>query len=136
MQFGTLLPTAAVVLTALAPSAVAHADPPGGTPFELSCDVLGPISIVTPPTDRDWTPGLLVDGNRVLVPYAFEFVARGYVDGSEGPEDPDFVETTSFGKPGPRNGRLDTCRLDVSFTGDDGTLIVADVTVLVSYTRR
>lgn len=135
MQFRALLP-ATLVLTALAPGAVAHADPPGGTPFEIVCDVLGSISIVTPPPDQDWTPGLLVDGNRVIVPYGFEFDARGYLDGTEGPEDPDVVETTSFRKPGPRNGRLDTCRLEISFVDDGGLLIVADVTVLVSYTRR
>jgi hypothetical protein len=99
----------------------ANADPTRhGELITLECEVLGTFDIVTNGNGL-WTPGHVVDGTQVVVPYRFRFEFT-----PSGGGEPEVFEVS---KPGPANGRLDVC----TFTIEDpeGTV---NGTVWISYT--
>jgi hypothetical protein len=98
----------------------AGADPARhGELITLECEVLGTFDIVTNGFGQ-WTPGHVVDGTQVVVPYRFRFEFTP--PGGE-------TEVFEVSKQGPANGRLDVC----TFTIEDpeGTV---NGTVWISYT--
>jgi hypothetical protein len=98
----------------------AGADPTNpGEVLTLDCDGLGTLEIATNGNGL-WTPGLVIDGNQVLIPYRFRFEFTP-IGGD--------TEVFEVSKPAPRNGRLDVC----TFSGEEegGTFFG---TVWISYT--
>ena len=105
-------------LIGIVPNA-ASADPHGEV-ITLECEVLGTFDIVTNGNGL-WTPGHVVDGTQVLVPYRFRFEFT-----PSGGGEPEVFEVS---KPGPANGRLDVCTFTLE--EEDGTV---NGTVWISYT--
>jgi hypothetical protein len=97
----------------------ASADPHGEL-ITLECEVLGTLDIVTNGNGL-WTPGHVVDGTQVLVPYRFRFEFT-----PSGGGEPEVFEVS---KPGPANGRLDVCTFTLE--EEDGTV---NGTVWISHT--
>jgi hypothetical protein len=118
---------ATLAVTAAGPAA---ADPSRRETITLTCDALGEFEIVSPPGGGAWTPGLVVGGTRVLVPYAFDIV--GTFTPSDGSEPQSFEEHSA--KHAPHNGRLDTCTFSDSGSDENGTFSV-EGTVHLSYSH-
>jgi hypothetical protein len=98
--------------------------------LEVTCTggVTGTFDVVSN-GNSIWTPGHVIGSNQVLVPYAFEFTFT-FTPSDGG--DP-IVETESFAKKGPRNGRLAECTFSETETSPEGTAELIGV-VSVSYT--
>lgn len=114
---------AAVTFTAPA----AGADPKGGDILNVHCDVLGTFQVVTFGNGKS-SPGLVVDGKGVGIPYALR------VEGSftpTGEATQTFLEELS--KPAPRNGRLDHCTWH-EVSSDESGVFEVDGEVWISYT--
>jgi hypothetical protein len=109
----------------------AAADPVSrGETITLTCDALGEVEIVSPPGDGAWTPGIVLAGTRVLVPYAFDIT--GTFTPSDGSEAQTFEEHSV--KNAPHNGRLDTCTFSESDSDENGSFTI-EGTVGLSYSH-
>ena len=108
-------------------AAPAGADPQKGEVLDLSCDVLGDIQVVVFSNGRG-SPGLLVGGNQVGIPYALDLTVTFTPTGG----DP-MTEVEQFEKPAPRNGRLDHCTFHQEESDPSGTFVL-DGEVWISYT--
>lgn len=131
-KFGVLRLFAAAIVTSILlgflASAPAGADPKKGDVLVLVCDTLGSVEIVVF-SNGSASPGLVVAGNRVVVPY------RLYVEGTFTPNDGGDPQTfiEEFNRPAPRNGRTDHCTFEFAFSDEFGSA-VAHGEVSISYT--
>lgn len=119
----------AATLAVSAPGPAA-ADPMRGDTITLTCDALGEFDIVSPPGGGAWTPGIVLDGTRVLVPYTFDIV--GTFTPSDGSEAQSFEEHTA--KNAPHNGRTDTCTFSESGSDENGSFSI-EGTVSLTYSH-
>ena len=122
-----LATVAAVAGLALFGAAPASADPKPDFTYDLVCDSLGTIPIVTFSSGAA-SPGLDLDSNRVILPYAWEvtLMATPYVG------EP-FTRVFSYSRGEPQNGRLDYCTYHYEVFNDIGHGVF-DGWALISYT--
>jgi hypothetical protein len=111
----------ALVITLALPAAADPVDNPFAEGMTLDCDHLGTVDVLVVQNDGQYSPGLVTDSHRVLLPYAFRW-ETSYLDGP--------VQVDEYGKPAPDSGRLDACTFHI-----ETDHLVADATVWVSYTR-
>ena len=109
-----------VALVVAAPVA-AQADPTNGLTFTLDCGDAGTFEIVTPPTDADWTPALLLDSQQTFRPTSLgPFTFTGVLpDGTviEPETDPEVI--TKPGRVNPNREVLE-CEASATFTIEEG----------------
>ncbi|MFM7069742.1 MAG: hypothetical protein ACKOYM_09825 [Actinomycetes bacterium] len=84
----------------------------------LTCDGLGEVFIVTLPANGDFTPGLVLDSNAVLVPYEFHNSFTFTPTGGE-PQ----TESEDLVKRAPMQATLDRCVGRGEFSDDAGTYV-------------
>lgn len=111
----------------VAQAAPAAADPKKGDILEIECDTLGTLEVVVF-SNGPASPGLVVNSNQVIKPYALHI--EGTFTPTEG-EPETFVE--EFSKPAPRNGRTDHCTFHDEGSDEFGSFVI-DGDVLVTYT--
>lgn len=111
---------------------VVGAGPAGADParnsdvLTIDCEGLGPLAIAVFSNGTP-SPGLVTTNNQVVIPYEL------HLSGTFTPvvgEPEGFTE--EFVKPGPRNGRLDTCTFHDEGSDEFGSFVL-DGTVKVSY---
>jgi hypothetical protein len=122
-----LATVAAVAGLALFGAAPASADPKPDFTYDLVCDSLGTFPIVNFSSGAA-SPGLDLDSNRVILPYAWEvtLMATPYVG------EP-FTRVFSYSRGQPKNGRLDYCTYHYEVTNNVGHGVF-DGWALISYT--
>jgi len=124
MALATMAAAAALALFGAAP---ASADPQSDFTFDLVCDSLGTFTIVNF-SNGAASPGLDLDSNRVILPYAWETTlhATPYVG------EP-FTRVFSYSRGEPQNGRLDYCTYHYEVFNNVGHGVF-DGWALISYT--
>jgi hypothetical protein len=110
-------------------ASAAHADPPNGDVLEVVCDNLGTLDVVVF-SNGPASPGLVVGSNLVGIPYKTHI--EGTFTPAEG-EPETFVD--EFEHPAPRNGRLDHCTFHQEESFEDGSSVVVDGEVWISFTK-
>jgi hypothetical protein len=123
----TLATAAVVAALAMVGAAPASADPGNGFMFDLQCDSLGTVTNASFSSGAA-SPGLVVDSNRVILPYAWETTlhATPYVG------EP-FTRVFSYSRGEPQNGRLDYCTYHYEVFNNVGHGVF-DGWALISYT--
>jgi hypothetical protein len=124
IRLATVVAVAGLTLFGAAP---ASADPKPESTYDYMCDSLGTFEIVGF-SNGAASPGLVLDSNRVILPYAWEVTlhATPYVG------DP-FTRVFSYSRGEPQNGRLDYCTYHYEVTNDIGHGVF-DGWALISYT--
>lgn len=123
----TLATVVAVAGLALFGAAPASADPQPDFTYDLVCDSLGTFPIVSF-SNGDASPGLDLDSNRVILPYAWEVTVKGTPYVGE-----PFTRVFSYSRGQPQNGRLDHCTFHYEVTNNVGHGVF-DGWALISYT--
>ncbi len=113
---------AAAAATLMVGSPTALAAPTTGVEFAVDCPGLGDFSVVTPPTDADFTPAFAVGTHQLFIPY--HITGTVTVDG-------DVVEEFDDVKQAPVPADAITCTFEATFTEGDMTATVAGTAVVV-----
>ena len=116
--------TALGVGLCIVPSAAAD---PKGEPLPIQCDELGALDVIVVGGGA-LAPGLAVESNQVVVPYAITLT--GVFTPTVGDPAP---FTDEFSRPAPQHGRLDHCTFHREGALPDGTFVI-DGDIWVSYT--
>ena len=108
MALATVIAVAGLALGGAAP---ASADTKNGFTSDIVCDTLGTVTIITFSRGAA-SPGLVVDSNRVILAYEWQFEGTYTPTGGE-----PIPLAFSYSRAAPRNGRLDYCisRYDVFY---------------------
>jgi hypothetical protein len=124
------LSAAAVGVIALGASvftAPAAAADPRGEALTIHCDSSGTFEVIVVGGGK-LAPGLVVDSNRVVIPYRISIA--GVFTPTVGAPEP-FAD--EFARPAPGNGRLDHCVFHQEGALEDGTFVL-DGNIWASYT--
>jgi uncharacterized Zn-binding protein involved in type VI secretion len=113
---------AAAAATLMVGSPTALAAPTTGVEFAVNCPGLGEFTVVTPPTDADFTPAFTVGTHQVAIPYRITGTVT--VDG-------EVVEEFDDVKKAPVPADAITCTFEATFTEGDMTVTVAGTALVV-----
>jgi hypothetical protein len=124
MAFATMAALASLAVLGATP---ARADPSKSFTFDLQCESLGTVTNATF-SNGAASPGLVVDNNQVILPYAWEVDVEFTPTVGE-----PFSRVLSYARGEPQNGRLDRCTYHYVLTFPEG-VGVFDGWALISYT--